>query len=350
MWSPRVGVAYAITSNTVLRAGYGIFFAPIYYTANSSIVPGYTQTNVYVASNDGNVTPAHSLSNPFPNGIQQPTGNTLGYLTGVGNQITLYDQSVKSPYVQQYSADIQRTLPWKMVLKVGYVGARGIHLLSSSTGTGTATNVAGGSTPGAFNIDQLPDQYLSLGSQLLTKVANPYYQPGGPGILGSSTVAYNQLLRPFPEFSSVTVLGSPAQSRYNALDVRLQKNFSNGVSLLATYTWSSAWDSTWGTTNGTNPGPSVPQDANNLNGEYARSLSDIPQRFSVGTTVNLPFGRGQRLRTGNRIVDYAIGGWSVAAVGLIQSGSPLSVYQNTNNNSALGAGVQRPNLIGNRLL
>lgn len=347
MFSPRFGVAYAITSKTVLRAGYGIFFAPIFYTANSSIVPGYTQTNVYVASNDGNVTPANSLSNPFPNGIQQPTGNSLGYLTGVGNQVTLYNQSVKSPYVQQYSADIQRELPWKMALKVGYAGARGVHLLSSSTGTGTATNVAGGSTPGAYNIDQLSDQYLSLGSQLLTKVTNPYYQPGGQGILGSSTVAYNQLLRPFPEFSSVTVLASPAKSEFNALDLRLQKSFSNGISLLATYTWSSSWDSTWGTTNGINPGASVPQDAYNLNAEYSRSLADFPQRFSVGTTVNLPFGRDRWLRTGNRVVDNAIGGWSVSAVGLIQTGAPLSVYQNTNNNSALGAGVQRPNLIGN---
>lgn len=350
MLSPRFGIAFALNPKTVLRAGYGIFYAPVFYTANSSIAPGYTQSNNYVYSTDGGVTPANSLRNPFPNGILQPTGNSLGYLTGVGNQVTLYDQSVKSPYVQQYSADIQRQLPWKMALKVGYVGAKGIHLLTSSTGTGTASNVAGGSTPGALNIDQLPDQDLSLGSALLNKVTNPYYEPGGSGILGSATIAYNQLLRPFPEFSAVTVLASPAQSFYNALDLNLQKGFSNGVTLLATYTWSSSWDSTWGTTVGVNPGPYLPQDAYNLNAEYSRSLSDVPQRLSIGSTVDLPFGRNRTLQTGNRWVDNVIGDWSVAGVELIQTGSPLAIYQNTNNNANIGAGVQRPNLVGNPCL
>lgn len=347
LWSPRFGVAFSLNSTTVLRAGYGIFFAPVFYTANSSIAPGYTQTSVYVASNDGDVTPANSLSNPFPSGIQQPTGNSLGYSTGVGNQLTLLDRSLQSPYVQEYSADVQRELPWRMALKIGYVGAKGIHLLTSSTGAGTAANVvAGGTTPGALNIDQLPDSALSLGAQLLAKVPNPYYQPGGNGILGSPTVAYNQLLRPFPEFSSINVLSSSAKSLYNAFNIKLQKNFSSGVTLLAAYTYSSSWDSTWGTIVGVNPGPYLPQDASNLNMEYSRSLDDIPQRFSVATTLELPFGRGRALRSGNRALDSMIGGWSAAAVGVIQSGAPLSIYQNTNNNAVLGAGSQRPNLVG----
>jgi hypothetical protein len=347
MFSPRVGFAFAATPAVTIRAGYGVFYAPVFYTGNSSVAPGYTQTNTYVASNDGNVTPANSLNNPFPSGVQQPTGNSLGYLTGIGNSLTTMSQYRRSPFVQQYSVDLQQELPWRTVLKIGFVGAKGRNLLPNSNGTGSASNVGtGGSSPGALNIDQLPDQYLSLGSALLSKVSNPYFNHGGAGAIGSSTIAYNQLLRPFPQFSSVNLYTSSAKSLYNALNVKLQKDLSHGVSLLASYTWSTNWDSSWGTSNDFSPGPGLPQDASNLNAEYSRAIYDIPHRFAVGTTVALPLGHGEPFQSGNKLLDYAIGGWSVNAVGYIQSGEPLAVYQNTNNNSSLGAGVQRPNLVG----
>ena len=336
MLSPRVGIAFALFPKTTIRAGYGVFYAPAFYTANSSVAPGYTQTNTYVASNDGNVTPANSLSNPFPNGLQQPSGNSQGYLTGVGSSLTVNDQYRRSPFVQQYSFDIQQELPWHMALKVGYVGAKGRNLLTSTTGGG------------AVNINQLPDQYLSLGSQLLSKVPNPYFNHGGSGAIGSSTVAYNQLLRPFPEFASVNVVTSTAKSLYNALNVKLQKDLSHGVSVLASYTWSSNWDSAWGTNNNLNGNLNgLPQDAYNVNAEYSRALDDIPHRFAVASTVQLPFGRGRVFLAGNRLLDYVVGGWSANVVGYLQTGAPLEVIQNSNNNASIGAGLQRPNLIGN---
>jgi hypothetical protein len=301
-----------------------------------------------VASNDGNVTPANTLSNPFPNGIQAPSGNSQGYLTGIGNSLTFMSQNRRSPLVEQYSADIQQELPLHFVFKLGYVGAKGRNLLANSNGTGGGSTVAtAGVIPGTANINQLPDQYLSQGAALLTKVANPYYNRGGTGVIGSSTVAYNQLLRPFPQFSSVNVFAGGAQSLYNALNVKLQKDFSHGVSLLASYTWSSNWDSEWGSSNTFSTSPSLPQDAYNLKAEYARSVFDVPNRFAVGTTVELPFGHGKAFLAHSHLLDSAVGGWSVNAIGLIQTGEPLAVYQNTNNNSSIGAGLQRPNLVGN---
>ena len=351
MFSPRVGLAFAPYPKTTLRAGYGVFYAPVYYTANSSIAPGYTQTNVYVASNDGNVTPGNTLSNPFPNGVQPPSGNSQGYLTGVGNSLTFMEQNRRSPLVEEYSADIQQEFPGRLLLKLGYVGAKGRNLLANSNGTGGGSTVAtSGIIPGTANINQLPDQDLSQGPALLTKVANPYYNKGGTGVIGSATIAYNQLLRPFPQFSSVNVFAGGAQSLYNALNVKIQKDMSHGISLLASYTWASNWDSEWGSSNTFSTSPSLPQDAYNLKAEYARSIYDIPNRFAVGTTVELPFGHGRPFLAHSSLLDRAVGGWSVNAIVLIQSGEPIAVSQNTNNNSSIGAGLQRPNLVGNPCL
>ncbi len=108
-WGPRFGVAYQLTPKTVLRAGYGIFWAPQFALGSPIATVGYNQTTPYIASTDNNVTPANSLSNPFPSGILQPVGRTLGASTGIGQSFSLVDPTAKSPYVQQYSFDITRS-------------------------------------------------------------------------------------------------------------------------------------------------------------------------------------------------------------------------------------------------
>jgi hypothetical protein len=333
-FAPRIGIAYSPASDLTLRAGYGIFYPPLFYANSALLAPGYTQNNSYVASNDGNVTPANTLSNPFPAGLQAPSGNALGDLTGIGNALTVLDQYRRSPFVQQYSMDVQRSFAGRIIVEAGYTGSKGRNLQSSSIALGS------------YNIDQLPDQFLTLGAQLLNKVANRYYGHGGTGVIGSATVAYNQLLRPFPEFSSVSIATTSASSLFNALNLRLEKQFSGGVSLVAAYTWSSNWDSAWGTTSSLNSGPSAPQDAYNLRAEYARAINDIPNRLSIGALAELPFGRGKRWMNSNRWLNLIAGGWQVNAIILAQNGAPLAVYQNTNNNASIGAGVQRPNIIG----
>ncbi|HEY9138257.1 MAG TPA: TonB-dependent receptor, partial [Terriglobus sp.] len=82
--SPRFGVAYSLNEKTVVRGGFGVFYAPLYYSTSASLAPGYAATSTYVASNDSNKTPANSLSNPFPGGLLQPSGNSLGLSQGIG--------------------------------------------------------------------------------------------------------------------------------------------------------------------------------------------------------------------------------------------------------------------------
>lgn len=333
-FAPRFGLVYALGDKTVVRGGFGVFYAPLMYSTNGALAPGYTQTNTYIYSNDSGKTAANSVSDPFPAGMEQPSGNVNGYSTGLGSAVTAIDQYRRSPLVEQYSADIERQLPAGFALQVGYVGSKGRNL---QPGNGTTSN-----------INQLPDQYLSMGSAALkASVNNPYYGHGGTGVIGSSQVSYQQLLRPFPEFSTVNLQTSAAHSLYNAFNLKLQKRFQRGFTMLAAYTWSSNWDSTYGASDSINAGNNGPQDAYNLNGEYARAINDIPNRFTMAITYELPFGMGKQFLSGNRWLDLAVGGWSINAITNVQNGGPLAITQSNNKNSAYGMAVQRPMLIGN---
>ena len=335
-FGPRIGAAYALNPKTTIRLGYGTFYAPSAFTSSSAFAPGYSQATTYVYSNDGGKTPAGSLSNPYPGGILQPSGNANGYLTGVGSSVTTWSQNSKSPIVHQYSFDIQRELPAQIGLQIGYVGSRSRHLMP-----GNGMNTA--------NINQLPDQYLALGlgatDQLTALVNNPYFGRGGTGVIGGQRVAYNQLLRPFPEFASVNLNDYTAHAKYDALIVKAQKRFSHGLTFLSTYTWSKNEDSSWAASNFLNASKSAPQDVYNLGAEWSRSVVDLPHRLTTSATYDLPVGKNKLLPVNNSLLNFFVGNWSVNAITVIQTGFPLAISQNSNNNRAIGTGVQRPNIV-----
>ncbi|WP_058189334.1 outer membrane beta-barrel protein [Terracidiphilus gabretensis] len=334
-FAPRIGAAYQIDSKTVVRGGYGILYAPVRYDPIGALAPGYSQANNYVASTDNDQTSANSLSNPFPDGFQKPAGNSAGLLTGIGNSVTTYDQNFHAPRVQQFSVDVERDLPGHIALDAAYIGSRSTNLSPSP----------GGSTP--ININQLNPSNFSLGSSLSDQVANPVYVPGGAGILGQSTVARSQALRPFPQFTSVNLLVSSAHAKYDALLIKAEKRAARGLNLIASFTWSSNWDSSFATANSIqSPGSAAPQNVYNLEGEYARSVSNVPYRFVAGALYDLPFGSGERFATNSQFVDHIIGHWQLNVLPTFRSGFPISVYQSNNANSAVaGNGVQRPNLV-----
>lgn len=187
-FAPRVGLAYSAFKNFVFRAGYGIFYTPAieFGDYQGLSLNGYSQTTPYVGTLDG-VTPQNLLSNPFPTGLLAPVGQADGGATNVGQSINAVLRGRASPYVQQWTSNFQYQVG-ATVLQAAYIGNHGTKLLFGSSTT---------------ELDQLPTADLALGNQLLQQVPNPFYGVITTGALSSPTVAYGQLLRPFPEYTGV---------------------------------------------------------------------------------------------------------------------------------------------------
>jgi hypothetical protein len=335
-FSPRFGLAYQVNQKTIVRGGWGMFWAPTIAFSAPYTPEGATATTQPLASNDGFNTPLIQLANPFPTGLTQPAGTSNGDATGLGIGLTIYDPNSKGTYIQQFSFDVQRELPSNIAVTAAYVGSRSYHLMLG--------------TPD-LNINQLNPKFFSLGAAALSQsVPNPYYVAGGPGIIGSKTLSEAQLLRPFPAFGNINIRGSDQnKAQYDSFVLRAQKRLSIGLSFLNSLTWSKNLDRSSNTQviNDINRGDAPPQNVYNLPAEWGLSRADAKIRYSMTGSYELPFGRGKRFLSSNRATDLAVGGWVINVVNVISTGYPLIITQTPNNNSSLFAGAsQRPNATG----
>lgn len=326
-FAPRMGIAYKITDKLVARIGAGIFFLPasaMLSFDNPGQFLGFSSFTTYNGTTTNGFIPLNLVSNPFPTGLNQPTGSSQGLLTLVGDgQSQIWPKaSHPTPYSEDWSFNLQYQVSSHSVFQIGYIGNRGRKLLYGNPN---------------INGDQLPDQYLSLQSQLDQPVPNPFYgvlDPSTP--LGSTTtIPYNQLLRPFPEFTYITWTRSlpGARSAYDALDVKYNYSFKSGLSALITYRWSKALDNGpedfigWGTGNQW-------RDSYNTNLDYAVSTHDIPQSFATALVYDLPYGRGKRWGSNAPgIVKEVLGNWQLSTIVRLASGQPLpyAVFWSYNN-------------------
>ena len=227
-FAPRLGLAYQAMDKLVVRAGFGLYYVPSFLGQGTG--QGYGQSTPWVTTTSDGYTPLNTLDNPFPNGPLPQTGNSTGAMTNVGYGTSGSQLNRPDPYMEQWMVGIQYAVTKNDLIDVSYVGNHGVKLAQ-----------------GGLDYDQLPTADLSLGNQLLQQVPNPYYgKIAGSGCgLSSPTVAYGQLLLPYPEFCSVSI-AQPLDSfsHYNALEVTFTHRWSSGLNLLASYTYSRFIDNT----------------------------------------------------------------------------------------------------------
>ena len=337
--SPRLGLVHSFNPKTVMRAGYGVYWAPWNYqgvgSANYGQI-GYSR-NTFTTT-QGQFRPTISLTNPFPGGILQPVGNSLGPLAGVGGEIEFIDQDKKAPWVQQYSVDVNRELPGNMAVGFEYSGSTGRDL------------GLGGSNDGIININQLDPAHLALGAALLENVPNPFFGlPAGQGFnVTSPQVQRRQLLRPFPQFQDILMRQSTqGKSQYHAGILKFEKRVSNGWGGRFNYTYSRLKDNQFGETNFfSNIGTTTNQGTEALNAydidaEYALGILDVPHKFTMAPIVELPFGEGKRWANSG-VAAAIFGDWVISSIISIESGFPISLTTTTNT-TQLFTRHQRPN-------
>ncbi len=298
-FSPHVGVAFMANPTVTVRTGYGIFWLPI--DVNLFSAPDHDSINAITESMNtslnGGITPYNVLSNPFPNGIIPPPQRSSDPNVALyGQGITTQVSSNPLGYTQQWNFDIQKQIGATALVDVGYVGSKGTHLPLQSQ-----------------SINYLPASLLSLGTILTQTTANPFYNVvPATSPLNTPTVSNGQLMRPFPQFGSVTLASQGSgNSIYHALQVKLQKRFGEGGTALLSYTNSklisdvetlSPWLESYG--------PAGYQYWGNLRLERSLSSFDVSQRFVASYVVDLPFGRGRRfLSNAHGLVQAIAGGW-----------------------------------------
>jgi hypothetical protein len=329
--SPRAGAVLKINENTVVRGGYGMFWAPTNGAASNPTGFSATTTLSQVTG-----IPITSIDNPFPGGLIQPTGNALGLASGASSSVSFVDPNWTPPRVQQYSADFQRELPGNMSVTVGYTGATGTHL---DYGTSVSLN-------------QIPAQYASLGTRLTSSVPNPFFGNALAGSLAAlQNVPLNWLLVPYPQYglNNVNMTTSGASSQYHALILQLRKRVAGWWGGNFNYTYSRLRDNQIGSSNYYSSAPGIVDNYNYIPGssiynptiDYGLSLLDQPHKVVLAPIVRLPFGKDRKFLNNGGPLEYLVGGWSISAVATMQSGFPIGVTQ-TNTLNLNGAG-QRPN-------
>ena len=303
--SPRLGAAYtpdALGRNTVFRGGFGLYYHTYGITGVNR--PGFAQTTEFVPTNDGFLRPFATLSNPFPNGILQPVGSALGVDQSLGQSVTFYNPDTRPSYSRRYTVGLQQRLPAGMALEASYQynQARGL--------------------PVNDNLNFIPADYLSRSSErdqatinrLTANVANPFAGLLPGTTLNGSTVQFQQLLLPFPQFTSVTMQGANiGYSNQHVMSLTVQKRFSAGMQLLATYTRSRMKEAT------SRLNPSDPELY------YGISNEDRPQRLVLSGVYALPFGTGRPIGAGAPgWVQAVIGRWTASGHYTYQGGQVAS--------------------------
>src|SRR5690242_10480597 len=325
---PRIGFAYSPAklfghlSNTVIRGGYGIYYAALFYTDfgdsmhdGTTINPSFSSPNNF---DPVSVLGKGSLDTGFPAFAPPSFNKDPSLLNGDFQGTPSYagPGNGRPGMVQNWSFEVQHQLAPDLIFSVGYIGNHATRLNS--------------------NLDQLnaiDPKYLPLGNKLNDPINSaqgqadlasvgitepswfrPLYCPGTPA--ASCTEPIGQLLVPFPQYKAITTnccLENLGQSTYNALEAKVERRFRNGLNLLASYTFSKTLtdaDSAYaGLTAFGSSDTFNAQNPKDLRSEKALSYQDVPHMFVLSYLYELPVGKGKKFLNQGGVVDKVLGGW-----------------------------------------
>ncbi len=343
-FGPRLGAAYAIDQKTVVRAGYGIFFAQAFYPGwgGGMSLDGFNLHQTFGTTPVGaSIRPAFYLDNGVPNPAALPpfidpsydNGAQPTQANGNGSAYRPVDAN-RRPYAQQWNFTIERQLPKQIALSVAYVGNKGTRLTSSLQPVNVldpfAPNIRSLEAPSSIS-PGIPELLDTFGPSELPVdgVSVPYtgwvadMNKGGSNC--SPTVA--QALLPYPQFCPPLqgLNENKGNSIYHSFQLKAERSFRHGLYMLVSYTnsklISDASDNTQqlgGTWNATQGVISPFEKAR------ARTLSsdDVPQIVSAAFVYELPFGRGKRYLTGGA-ANAVVGGWQFSPLIHWSRGTPM---------------------------
>jgi hypothetical protein len=292
-FGPRIGIAYrpALLNDTVIRAGYGVYYTPQISGAIFAMAEGAQATaGANITANAGGA-PTLFFNDPFAG------SRTTGSL----NFAVSNDPDMRDSYIQQWNLNLQRLLPGKVMLDVGYVGSKGTRLIVTFEDLNRPIALVDPRTPGLASLNaRRPNQAFQRNVRSDKSVGN---------------------------------------STYNALQVKAERRSANGLTMLTAYTWSHSISgpSDIGGQVGGGFFIGSPQDVYNHANERATSGFDLRHRFVTTFLYDIPF-----FRRSKGITHALLGGWQASTIVTLQGGFPSPVAANVD---TTGTGVaSRPDI------
>jgi len=296
LFMPRLGMAYRVNDKTAIRVGFARYIIPSTLTAGLGILgsvplPGFDARTDAIAAIQG--VPQQRISNPFPNGLVQVVGKSLGSYTGLGGTPTWYQQDFKPGVNDRLNVSLQRTLPGNILADITFFMNIGRDL------------------PYNYDINQVdPRIGFQVQNAVNASVPNPFFNvlPASkmPGTLRTqANVPVSQLLRPYPQYQSMAeTLRSGGENRYRSLQMQFQRPFVNGFNFVVGYNYN-----------------------RERNLEFYDGVDNYIQNFTWQPAPNarhritgaaiyeLPLGKGRKfMSSAPRAVDSILGGWAASGL------------------------------------
>jgi hypothetical protein len=305
LFMPRAGLAYRVNDRTAIRFGYARYLVPATLTDGLDILgsvfyPGFDATTSGIALLAG--VPQSRLRDPFPGGLVPLTGKTYGAYTNHGGAPLYYTQDFRVGVNDRMNVTLQRQLPWQLVLDATYFVSIGRDMPV---------------TRDANQID--PRIGYQNGSAVTRSVANPFFnllpQTKMPGQLRTQrNVAVSEMLRKYPQYGSIQErLVGLYHSRYQALQLQVQRPFVNGFNMVLGYNYNRERNEEY-----------YDELDNFLNNLIFQPAVNPRHRLTSAAIYQLPFGKGRKyMASANRLVDGVFGGWSLSGIFTVNSGQHL---------------------------